>query len=184
MILKDLNIEKSWTLFLDRDGVINKRIVDDYVKSWEQFEFLDGSLSSFKIFAEKFGRIFIITNQQGVGKGLMTKDDVVDVHNKMKAEIENNKGRIDSIYFCPDLENKNSKNRKPETGMAQQAKNDFPEIIFEKSIMLGDSKSDMDFGKRLNMKTVFISDDKKLIRENAEISDFVFGSLLEFSKRI
>ena len=64
-------IDKSWTLFLDRDGVINVRLIDDYVKNINEFEFLPGVLEAFKIFSEKFGRIIIVTNQQGVGKGLM-----------------------------------------------------------------------------------------------------------------
>ena len=84
--------DKSWTLFLDRDGVINVRLIDDYVKNINEFEFLPGVLEAFRIFAEKFGRIIIVTNQQGVGKGLMTLQDVDSVHDYMLKEVENQKG--------------------------------------------------------------------------------------------
>ncbi|MBD0332003.1 MAG: NTP transferase domain-containing protein, partial [Chitinophagaceae bacterium] len=64
-------IDKSWTLFLDRDGVINEERVGEYVLNWRQFIFSEGVLKVFKILSEKFGRIIIISNQRGVGKHLM-----------------------------------------------------------------------------------------------------------------
>jgi len=64
-ILKSLNINKNWTLFLDRDGVINKKIDGDYVRNWEQFEFLPNVIEALKILNEIFGRIIIVTNQRG-----------------------------------------------------------------------------------------------------------------------
>ena len=72
MNLQDLKIDRGWTLFLDRDGVINRRIVDDYVKSWDQFKFLPGVPDAIKRLAGVFGRIIVVSNQQGIGIGLMT----------------------------------------------------------------------------------------------------------------
>ena len=117
-------IDKSWTLFLDRDGVINVRLIDDYVKNINEFEFLPGVLEAFKIFAEKFGRIIIVTNQQGVGKGLMTLQDVDMVHDFMKKEIDNQKGRIDAIYICPQLKSDPNNFRKPSPRMAYMAQHE------------------------------------------------------------
>jgi len=76
MTSKDFSFNKSWTLFLDRDGVINERIVDDYVKNPSEFDFLPGVLQAIKIFTGVFGNIFIVTNQQGIGKGIMSEDDL------------------------------------------------------------------------------------------------------------
>ena len=163
-------IDKSWTLFLDRDGVINVRLIDDYVKNIGEFEFLPGVLDAFKIFAEKFGRIIIVTNQQGVGKGIMTMHDVDEVHAFMEKEIENRKGRIDAIYVCPQLKTDPNNFRKPSPKMAFMAQHDFPEIDFEKSIMIGDSGSDIEFGKNAGMNTILIGDE--------------FESLLAFAKSI
>ncbi len=178
MSLKNLNIDKSWTLFLDRDGVINRRIVDDYVKKWDEFEFLEGVLDAIKIFNEKFGRIVVVTNQQGIGKGLMRIEDLELIHKNMLYEITYFKGRIDKAYFSPYLANENHASRKPQIGMALQAQKDFPEIDFSKSLMIGDSKSDIEFGKNAGMKTVFIG------KENKGNSDFLFENLLESAKAL
>ena len=148
-------IDKSWTLFLDRDGVINEDKVGSYIFNKDEFVFIPGSDKAFGTFAKVFGTIVIVTNQRGVGKGLMTVDDLNEIHAKMLKGIEANNGRIDGIYFAPD-KNDDSNNRKPKTGMALQAKADFPQIDFSKSIMVGNKLSDMEFGKNIGAKTVFI----------------------------
>jgi histidinol-phosphate phosphatase family protein len=143
------------TLFLDRDGVINHHRPDDYVKTWDEFEFLPGVLDSLCVLSTMFKRIIIVTNQRGVGKGLMSEKTLHEIHRRMIGEIEEHGGRIDGIYYCTDLNN-DSPNRKPNSGMALQAKTDFPDIAFERSIMIGDSESDMEFGRRLSMKTISV----------------------------
>ena len=177
-IKKDLE-QGDWSLFLDRDGVINRRIVDDYVKSWEDFEFLPGVLQSFPIFAKKFKHIFIVTNQQGVGKGLMTEEAVNALHQKMKSHIEATGCKIDGIYFCPALAAEQNPCRKPNIGMAQQAKADFPDVDFTKSIMVGDSPSDIEFGINAKMKTVFIGNRQLKLTPDAH-----FDNLIDFAKSL
>ena len=130
--------------------------MDDYVKSWSEFEFEEGVLEAIAKFSGVFGRIFIVTNQQGIAKELMTEDDLQSVHQQMIREIERASGRIDKIYFCPHWSKDNCACRKPRTGMALQAKADFPEIDFAKSLMVGDSPSDIEMGYKLRMKTIFI----------------------------
>lgn len=175
-------INKSWTLFLDRDGVINRRPVDDYVKSWDEFEFLPGVLEAIKILSAVFGRIIVVTNQQGIGKGLMTVEGLATIHQKMISEIEKNGGRVDAVYFCPNLKGENENCRKPGTAMAELAKKDFPEIDFRKSIMAGDMESDMFFGKNAGMKTVFINTNR--LNFPANLADAEFPNLLIFSQKI
>ena len=177
MILKDLNIDKSWTLFLDRDGVINKKLENDYVKNWIDFEFLDGVFDALKICNSIFGHIVVVTNQQGIGKGLYRVDDLEIIHKNMLYEIAFYNGRIDKVYFSPHLSTANHPSRKPGTGMALQAKEDFPSIDFGKSIMVGDSLSDMAFGKKLGMRTAFINQNHL---QQADI-DFNFSSLITFA---
>jgi histidinol-phosphate phosphatase family protein len=152
--------EGDWTLFLDRDGVINRRLVGDYVKHPQEFEFLPEVLEAWAIFAKKFKYIFVVTNQQGIGKGLMTEVDLTVIHELLRAKVIANGGRIDAIYHCPDLAKSGSINRKPEIGMALQAQRDFPSVNFAKSIMIGDSISDMQFGKNAGMKTIFVGQSK------------------------
>lgn len=177
MTLKDLNINKDWTLFLDRDGVINKKLDNDYVKHWVEFEFLDGVFDALKKLDTVFGRIVVVTNQQGIGKHLYRVEDLELIHKNMIYEINYLGGRIDKVYFSPYLDSENHPTRKPNIGMALQAKKDFPEIDFSKSIIVGDSLSDMEFGKKAGMRTIFISEEKK----KDERIDLHFRSLIEFA---
>ena len=172
-------INKDWTLFLDRDGVINVRIVDGYVTKIDEFEFLPNVLDAFKIFNEKVARIIIVTNQQGVGKGIMKNEDVENVHLYMIQQVTNNGGRIDKVYFCPQLKSVADNYRKPNPQMAYFAKNEFPDIDLEKSVMIGDMDSDIEFGKNAGMKTVFVGDNE--LKTNP---DDRFNSLYDFAKII
>ncbi len=176
--------DKNWTLFLDRDGVINHRLPDDYVKEIDDFRFLPNVLDALQIFNQTFGRILIVTNQQGVGKGLMTESALHSIHQTMIREIKDNNGRIDSVYYCPDLKDSGSFCRKPAIGMGLKAKKEFKEINFKKSLMIGDSVSDMVFGKKLGMKTVFISDNHTKAIQHPELIDLVSASLFDFAKQI
>ena len=181
MNFKNWDIKKEigaggWSLFLDRDGVINRRLVDDYVKSWEEFEFLPGVLEAIALFARKFQHIFVVTNQQGIGKGLMGEEDLQEIHRRMLDEIQKAGGRIDRIYHCPSLAADQSPRRKPNPGMALQAGEEFPEVDFSKSIMAGDSVSDMEFGRNAGMHCVFIGSP-----DDYPEADAYFDSLAAFA---
>ncbi|MEI6883975.1 MAG: HAD family hydrolase [Bacteroidota bacterium] len=184
MSLQDLKIDTNWSLFLDRDGVVNRRIVDDYVRRWEQFEFLPSTLAALKELSSVFGRIIVVSNQQGVGKGLMSEKDVENLHLRMMAEVKDRGGRIDEVLFCGALERSGSFNRKPNIGMALQARKRFPEIRFRQSVMVGDSLSDMVFGKRVGMKTVFLSANLPHIRRGFKTINYVFPDLYAFAKEL
>ncbi len=149
-------IDTSWTVFIDRDGVINHEKKDDYILNWREFKFFDGVKEAFQKISSKFGKIIIVTNQRGVGKGLMTEGDLISIHLHMQKQIENAGGRIDKIYYSTSLDNDHS-SRKPNSGMALQAKADFPAIDFSKSIMIGNKPSDMLFGRNTGMYTVFVA---------------------------
>jgi histidinol-phosphate phosphatase family protein len=172
--LKDLNIDKSWTLFLDRDGVINKRLMADYVKNLGEFEFLEGAIDAISKFSEIFGRIFVVTNQRGVFAKIMTADDVDFIHNHMVSEINKAGGKIDGIYYCPHDRNEGCSCRKPSPGMAFQAQKDFPEVDLDKAIMVGDTTPDMVFGKNAGMYTIMITSEPT--------EEFSAPSLIELSK--
>lgn len=179
--LKVLQIDKSWTLFLDRDGVINRKIEGDYVRTLEQFEFIEGVLDGMKKLTKIFGRTIIITNQRGIGRGLMSEEDLQKIHNYMLAEFKKNGVKIDAIYYCPhDYQKQDCECRKPKVGMALQAKKDFPEIDFSKSIIVGDSREDIELGRKLGMITVYIEQDLK----NPFKAHLCFDSLLSFSRAI
>ncbi len=175
-----ISIDKSWTLFLDRDGVINERLMDDYVKNINEFIFLDGVLESFRIFNELFNRIIIVTNQRGIALNVMNQSDLESIHRFMVEKIRNNGGRVDSIYHCPHDKNDNCNCRKPNNGMLLQAYADFNDIDFSKSIMVGDTEPDMEMGRSKCKLNIFISERM----ENTPLADMVFPSLSEFARHL
>ena len=173
------------TLFLDRDGVLNLRLVGSYVRTLEEFTILPGVLDSLKQLTGVFQRIVVVTNQQGIGKGLMTEADLEKIHEFFMEQVSQAGGRIDQIYHCPDLANTGSLCRKPEIGMVLQAKRDFPEIEFTQSIMLGDAFTDLEMGKRVSMNTVWIAPKgTQLPAEKAGLVDSQYESLAAWTQFI
>lgn len=178
--MKLFPVDQSWTLFLDRDGVINTRKMGGYIEHVEEFEFLPGVLDALVQFNKQFGRIVVVTNQQGIGKGIMTEEQLHSVHAHMLQEVQKVGGRIDRCYFAPELSSPTNVMRKPNSGMGMTAQRDFPEIDFSKSIMVGDSDSDIEFGIKLGMKTVRIGG-----AEDAKpTADVHVQSLIELANRI
>ena len=116
MNLLDLNVKGYNTLLLDRDGVINRLRPNDYVKCWAEFEFLPDVLEALAEWSKHFKYIFIVTNQRGIGKGVMTEQDLLEVHQRMCKEIFSHGGRIDKIYYCIALTEEDNR-RKPGNGM-------------------------------------------------------------------
>jgi histidinol-phosphate phosphatase family protein len=169
------DVDESWTLFLDRDGVINRKIDNDYVKSIGEFEFLPGVLESLYSLQDYFYKIIIVTNQQGIAKGTMTEEGLDKVHQYLLYEVEKAHARIDQIYHCPHFASECTFCRKPNNGMALMAQADDPIIDFEKSIIVGDSISDMEFGKKSGMHTVMIGSQK------SQNCDIFVPSLISFS---
>ncbi len=176
-------INKTWTLFLDRDGVINYEKQKDYIHSWEEFKFYEGVLIAMKKFSEIFHRIIVVTNQKGVGKGLTKLDDLHSIHANMEREIKKSGGRIDAVYYCSDLDD-NSPFRKPNPGMGLQAVKQFPDIDLAKSIMVGNTISDMEFGRNLGTYTVFLPTTRPDVDLTDKRIDAVCDSLLAFASAI
>lgn len=177
MTLKQLQIDKTWTLFLDRDGVINHRIVGDYVKKKEEFIFLPGVLEAITKFSTLFGAIFVVTNQQGIGKKTMTESNLSEIHDYMHSEIQKAGGKLTKVYYAPNMASEESQMRKPNPGMGLLAKAEFSFVDFEKSLMVGDSNSDIHFGTNLGMKTVKIG-------ERSVEADFYMNSLIELANQL
>jgi histidinol-phosphate phosphatase family protein len=181
--MKDLkNINSSWTLFIDRDGVVNDEKHLDYIHRWDEFKFYEGVKEAFKIFNEQFGIIIMVTNQRGVAKGLTKIEDLHLIHQNMLHEIENAGGRIDRIYFCTEME---SENRKPNPGMGLEAKRDYSGIDLSKSIMIGNTLSDMRFGRNLGVAiNIFLPTTRKDVPFDHQDIDLVFNDLISVAKAL
>lgn len=149
-------------LLLDRDGVINVLRPNDYVKSVDEFVFCDGALEALRRLNPCFRRIVIVTNQRGVGRGLMTEADLAEIHDWMLARIREAGGRIDRIYVCTAVDPADPR-RKPNPGMAREVRADFPDIDFARSILVGDSASDLEFARRAGIPAVRLRDPDNLL---------------------
>jgi D-glycero-D-manno-heptose 1,7-bisphosphate phosphatase len=176
-------INNDWTLFLDRDGVINIEKHLDYIHTWDEFKFYEGAKDAIAIFSQTFKHIIVVTNQKGIGKGVTKIEDLNTIHKNMIIECMAISGKIDAVYFCPDLDDK-STNRKPQPGMGLQAAKDFPSINLSKAIMVGNTISDMEFGRNLGVHTIFLPTTRPEVNLQDSRIDMVFDSLIEFANKL
>lgn len=145
------------TLFLDRDGVINRQREGDYVTSWEEFEFLPGVLEALAELASFCERIVVVTNQQGVGRSRMSLDDLEAIHRQMVKEIESHGGRLDGIYVCPHRADENCNCRKPKPGLLLRASQEQG-ISLQEAWFVGDSARDVVAGARAGCRTILVGE--------------------------
>ena len=171
------------TVFLDRDGVVNEKMPEGlYVRSFSDFRILPGVLEAISKLNRAGIRVFMVSNQRGVALGLIAAEFVDEVHRFLQENLKSHGAHLDGVYFCP--HDKNSCTcRKPLPGLFQQAAKDFPDIKTETSIMIGDSLSDIEFGNRLGMRTIWIEGHPELRKPGWELAerlaDFTCSSLSE-----
>jgi len=171
------------TIFLDRDGVLNEKMPEGtYVRSAADFHPLPGAAEAISKLNRAGVRVVVVSNQRGIARGLYTATDVNAIHTAFQKYLEGFGARVDGFYFCPhDKEQCNC--RKPLPGLFEQALAEFPQITAAASAMLGDSLSDIEFGRRLGMLTVFIAGEAEHRSPSAEdaraLADLRFPSLAE-----
>lgn len=180
--MTDWGITRDWTLFLDRDGVLNELLPGNYVKHVGEWKWREGVLDSLTVLRKQFNYIFIITNQQGIGKGIMSALDLAIVHAGMNHDLKRVGVELNGVYYAPYLVKENHPWRKPGTGMLEGACKDHPEVDPTKSIFVGDSASDLKAGKAFGAKTVGIS--PYLSKFDANITDFCTPNLPTFTSYI
>jgi len=129
-------------VLLDRDGVINQRIVGGYVTRWDQFIFLPGALDGLRLLTENNFQVIVVSNQAGVGKGLMTAADLQEITRRFVKEVEAQGGRICSVYYCTHRAEDNCPCRKPKPGLLLEAQAEH-HFAFADTFLIGDSESDL-----------------------------------------
>jgi D-glycero-D-manno-heptose 1,7-bisphosphate phosphatase len=144
------------TVFLDRDGVIN-RLRSDYVLSWDTFEFLPGAIEAIRMLSVAGMRVVVVTNQRAVARGLLRPAELTHIHENLRAEIAASGANIDAVYYCPHDKGVCAC-RKPQVGMFMQAQHDFPDIDFHRSVVIGDSLSDMQAGQSLGCRLLLVTE--------------------------
>ncbi|MCF3112002.1 HAD-IIIA family hydrolase [Niabella sp. CC-SYL272] len=146
----------DWTLFLDRDGVINEEKPDSYVFHKDEFRFYPGVPEAIHTFTHYFRHVIVVTNQRGIGKGLMDEAALQGIHQLLSDKVRKTGGHIPAIYFATAVDSRDFF-RKPNPGMALQAAADLPDIDLTRSVMVGNNISDMKFGRSAGMRTVYLT---------------------------
>lgn len=150
-------------IILDRDGVINKKPAKaDYVKKWEEFEFLPGAIDAVKMLNERGFSIFIITNQAGIARKLMTESDLRNIHHSMKNEMETKGAKIERIYYCPHGWDDGCECRKPKAGMFYEVARDY-NINLTKTVFIGDDERDLEAGHAAGCRTILVNAERSLL---------------------
>lgn len=176
-------MKQKWSLFLDRDGVINST-ANGFVNQVEDIEYEEGALEALAMLAEHFSPIVVVTNQAGIGYGYMTSQTLEAIHAQMAEDINAAGGHIDAWYYCPDRVSVSAPCRKPNIGMGHWAKRDFPTIDFQRAWMVGDRDTDIIFGHQLRMKTAWIGDIPIDELGDAIKADYYGNNLLSFAHYI
>lgn len=148
-------------VFLDRDGVINVKLPDGhYVKKWADFSFMPKATKAIKMLNTMNFLVIIVTNQRGIARGLMTQDDLKQIHQNMLNELKAQEcAKIDAIYVCPH-EKEQCNCRKPKIGLFEKAYKDFDGIDKRNSWMVGDSATDIEAGNRFGVRTILVNKNK------------------------
>lgn len=168
--------------FLDRDGVLNRKAPseDEYVTRWEQMEFLPGAHEAVRLLNEAGYFVVVVTNQRCVAKGLITTSQLDSMHARMRHEFETAGARIDAIYYCPHDVQPPCSCRKPQPGMLLEAARTH-HLDLAESWMIGDSKRDVESGKRAGCRTVQLMNDSKSLIGGANV---VASSLLDAVRKL
>jgi D-sedoheptulose 7-phosphate isomerase len=140
-------------IFFDRDGVINERIPNGYVTSWEQFRFVDGIVAAVASLAELGLPIIVVSNQACVGKGLLDESGLESITRRFVAALEGGGGRVDAVYYCPHRPDEMCGCRKPKPGLLEQGSRDW-RIDLGRSVLVGDSATDLDAAAAVGCRAV------------------------------
>jgi D-glycero-D-manno-heptose 1,7-bisphosphate phosphatase len=144
------------TVFLDRDGVINRRLPGDYVKCWEEFAFLPRAKAALAMLSNAGLRLIVVTNQRGVARGVMTEAALQEIHRRMLAELNEAHASIAAVYSCIHDEGR-CDCRKPHIGLFLQARTQFPDLAFDEAVVIGDSLSDLEAGMRIGCRSYLVA---------------------------
>ena len=181
MVKKYLGDFLTKAIFLDRDGVIN--IEKNYLHKIEEFEFINGTFETLKYFQEKGYKLFIITNQSGIGRGYYTHNDFNKLTTWMLDEFKKNSITISQVEFCPHAPTTECDCRKPKTGMIDNILKNF-DVDLENSWLVGDKSSDIKCAKNANIKNTIQVKSGHDFKEKESDADFVCDSIKDLPKYI
>jgi len=154
-------------VFLDRDGVINRRIEGGYVRRWEEFELIPGALQAITALHRAGYLVLIVTNQRGVARGLVDETELSRMHGRLTEVAKRAGGQIDAVYVCPH-EADTCDCRKPAPGLIWRALADHAGVDVERSHMVGDSMADLEAGHSVGLQLWVVGEDHDRVRRQAD----------------
>jgi D-glycero-D-manno-heptose 1,7-bisphosphate phosphatase len=143
-------------VLLDRDGVINRRIVGGYVTRWEEFVFLPDALEALRLLNVNNYHVIVVSNQAGVGKSLMTAADLQEITRKFIEEVEAQGGRIRDVYYCTHPAEDHCQCRKPKPGLLFMAQAEH-HFTFKDTFLIGDSEGDLQAAQSVGCPSILVS---------------------------
>lgn len=169
-------------IFIDRDGVINENR-DDHVTSWEQFHFVPGALEALRLLTEWGYRIFVVTNQAAIGRGLMSQATLEAIHERMSAIAAQHGAQITAIRYCPHRPELQCACRKPQPGMLLSLAATMG-IELNATYLIGDALSDIMAGKAAGCRTILVRTGRGAAQLNSpelarHAPNYVAANLLE-----
>jgi D-glycero-D-manno-heptose 1,7-bisphosphate phosphatase len=175
-------------VFLDRDGTIN-RDSPEYIKSWEEFEFIPGSIEAIRNLSQNGFTSIVITNQSALPRRLISRQELEHIHSMMQDTIELNGGKIADIFFCPHMPDAMCACRKPQPGLIIQAQGKY-NIDLADAVMIGDHAKDIECahgagcGKAVLVKTGRTHGVEQALRAKHISPDHVAKNLFEAAEWI
>jgi len=142
-------------VFLDRDGVINRNIDGDYVRHWQEFEFIPSSREAIQRLLRENTPVIVVCNQACIGKGLVSDATVQEINRRLVAQTSVADRRISSVYYCPHRVEDGCQCRKPEPGMLLEAAADW-DLDLTRCYMVGDALSDVEAGSAVGCTTLLV----------------------------
>lgn len=169
-------------IFLDRDGTLNRD--DGYVHEVEDFKLLPNVIKGLKLLKDNF-KLFIITNQSGIGRGYYTEENFLEFNNHLVDALKQDNIRIEKTFVCPHHPDEKCDCRKPTTKHIKEAEKEF-NLNLKNSYVIGDHGFDIEMGKKTGCKKIFVltGHGKKHLNELKTKPDFIAKDLLEAAKWI
>jgi histidinol-phosphate phosphatase family protein len=142
-------------IFFDRDGIVNESPGPGYVEKWEDFHLQPGFVAALRTAAAKGYSAVVVTNQQGVAKGLYSEAELQDIHGQFRALLRTHGMDVLDIFYCPHFAADDCACRKPRPGMLIEAAQKHG-LDLSRSWMIGDSEGDIEAGRAAGCRTLFV----------------------------
>jgi histidinol-phosphate phosphatase family protein len=157
------------TVILDRDGVLNRRPTQArYVRNWQEFDWLPGAKEALKLLNHAGYTVVVVSNQAGIGRGLMTESDLAEINRRMQDEAEQTGGKIDAVYYCPHDWEAGCECRKPKPGMLFQVQKDL-QLDLTRTVFIGDDERDQQAAQAAGCRFRMVTDDTSLLKITREL---------------